>query len=82
MAVPSFSWSTLGLWLNRHRDNGSGKDIDSRTTGFDRVAQGLTGCGVLQAHDSNDVAGAYRVNFFTLICVHSVNLCRSALCGP
>ncbi len=74
MAVPSFSWSDLVFGSMATEITGSGKVIDSRTTGFDAIAQGVAGGGVLQTHDRDDVARTGRVDLLTLVGVHSVDL--------
>ena len=74
IAVPSFSWSPLVLGSMATSITGAGKVIDSRITGLGRVAQGVTGLGVLQAHDGHDLAGADRRDLLTLVGVHLVDL--------
>ena len=43
------------------------------------VAQRLTGGGLLQAHDGDDVAGAHRLDLLTLVRVHAVDLADALL---
>lgn len=43
------------------------------------VTQRLTGGGLLQAHDGDDVAGAHRRDLLTLVRVHAVDLADALL---
>ena len=74
IAVPSFSWSLLVLGSIATSITGAGNVIDSRTTWLLRVGQGVTGLGVLEAHDGHDLAGADRRDLLTLVGVHLVDL--------
>ena len=64
----------LGLRLDRdldHRGRERHRLEDHRVL---RVAQGVTGLGVLEAHDGDDLAGADRRDLLTLVRVHLVDL--------
>ena len=79
MATPSFSWSPLDLGSMATWMTGAGKSMDSRITGLLVVAQRLTGGGLLQTHDGDDVAGAHRLDLLTLVRVHPVDLADALL---
>ena len=64
----------LGLRLDRHGDNRLREGHRLQYDGITRIAQGVTCGGVLQPHDSNDVAGARGVDLLALVGVHSVDL--------
>ena len=57
IAVPSFSWSPLVLGSMATLMTGAGKFIDSRITGLAGSDRRVTGGGVLQTHDGDDLAG-------------------------
>ncbi len=70
---------TLRLRLDRDADD-RGREVhglqDDRVL---LVAQRLTGGGLLETHDGDDVAGAHRVDLFTLVRVHAVDLADALL---
>ncbi|CAB4824423.1 unannotated protein [freshwater metagenome] len=70
---------TLRLRLNGNRDHRRRESHRLEDHWITWITQGLTRGGVLEAHDRNDVSGAYRINFFTLISVHSINLADALL---
>jgi hypothetical protein len=58
---------------------GAGNVMDSSTIGFCRVAQRLTGGGVLQTHHRDDLAGTHAGDLLTLVGVHPVDLADALL---
>ena len=74
IAMPSFSWSPLVLGSIATSITGAGNVIDSSTTWFCGSAERVTGLGVLQTHDGDDLAGADRRDLLTLVRVHLVDL--------
>src|SRR6266511_3978330 len=69
-ATPIFSWSALVLGSTATWITGSGNTIFSRNDDLVRIAQGLTGRDVLQAHRCGDVAGAHFLDLVALVGMH------------
>ena len=64
----------LGLGFDSDRDDRRREVHRLQHDRLGRIAQGVARGGVLEAHDRDDVAGAHRVDLFTLVGVHSVDL--------
>ena len=79
IAVPSFSWSDLVLGSIETWMTGSGKRHRLEDDLVLRVAQGVTGGGVLQADDRVDVAGHGLVDRVLLVGVHLEELAEALL---
>ena len=67
---PSFSWSALVFGSIASEMTGSGKSIDSSTTGVPLVADRVAGRDRLQADRRGDVAGVDFLDFLALVGVH------------
>ena len=65
---------TLGLGLDGHLDHRGREAHRLQDDGVLRVAEGVPGLGVLEAHDGHDLAGADRRDLLTLVGVHLVDL--------
>ena len=69
----------LGLGLDRDLDDRRREVHGLQDHRVLVVAQRLTGGGLLQAHDGDDVAGAHRLDLLTLVRVHAVDLADALL---
>ena len=69
-ARDSLSWSALVLGSTATWMTGSGKVSDSRIDRVVRVAQGVAGGGLLEAHGGDDVAGVGDVEVLAGVGVH------------
>src|SRR5687768_1061169 len=65
---------TLGLRLDRDLDHRGRERHRLEDDLVLRVAQGVTGLGVLEAHDGHDLTGTDRRDLLTLVGVHLVDL--------
>ena len=69
-ALDILSWSALVLGSTATWMTGSGKTSSSSTIGLARVAEGVTGLGVLEADAGHDVAGEDVIAVLAVVGVH------------
>ena len=70
---------TLGLRLNSHEDHGGGEGHRLKHNRVCRIAQGITGSGVLQTNRSIDVACSDFLNRVLLVGLHLEELAEAFL---
>ena len=72
----------LGLRLDRHRDHRLGELHPLEHDRVGRVAERVTGGGVLEADGRDDVAGEHRVLVLAVVGVHLEDAADALLAGP